>query len=264
MTIIVSAADARSVPAIELASRMIRNAKGVLLDWDGSIAIGNQMLPAARRLIEHLGERVVILSNNSTHLPEEIARLLEREDIHVAPERILLAGVETVRWAAARGHRRVLLIGSPTLAGFARSLGMEVSREARDVVLLMRDARFTYAKLARAAGALADGALLVVANADRTHPGPGGQLVPETGALLAALSTCQPEVEPFIIGKPGPLLFEKACGLLGITPAEAVMIGDNPETDGAGAAALGMESILIGGATGLPLEDLVEALELGE
>jgi HAD superfamily hydrolase (TIGR01450 family) len=264
MTSPLSAADTRSVPAIHLAVETIRNAKGILLDWDGSVAIGNRMLPAARRLIEMLGARVVILSNNSTHLPEEIARLLEREGISIAPERILLAGVETVRWVAGQGHKRVLLLGSPALAALARSLGLEVSREAKDIVLLMRDARFTYIKLARATAALADGALLVVANADRTHPGPAGQLVPETGALLAALSTCQPDVEPFIVGKPGPLLFEKACRLLGVTPGEAVMIGDNPETDGAGAAALGMQSILIGGANGFRLEDLVEALGLEE
>lgn len=260
MTTIVSVADTRSVSAIQFASQTIRNARGVLLDWDGSMAIGNQMLAAARPLIQSVADRAVILSNNSTHMPEEIARLLEREGVHIPAERILLAGAEAVRWAAAQDSRRILLIGSPAMAGLARSLGLEVSREAKDMVLLMRDARFTYAKLARATGALADGAALVVANADRTHPGPAGRLVPETGALLAALLTCQPQVAATIIGKPGPLLFEKACSLLGIAPSEAVMIGDNPETDGAGAAAIGMQSILVGGANGFRLDDLVDAM----
>lgn len=246
---------------ISSASKMIMNARGVLLDWDGSIAIGNRMLPAARRLIESVGDRAVILSNNSTHLPEEIAQMMRRDGVVLEPERILLAGAETIRWVAAQGPKRILLLGSPTMAVLARSLGLEVSRDlAVDMVLLLRDARFTYAKLARAIGALAKGAHLVVANADRTHPGPGGQLVPETGALLAALATCQPEVDPLIIGKPEPFLFERACHLLQVAPAEAVMIGDNPETDAAGAEAIGMQSILIGDR-GLSLEELVAGMD---
>src|SRR5262245_34021059 len=121
-------------PAALLASQKIRNAKGILLDWDGSMAIGNQMLPSAQRLMSRIADRAVILSNNSTHLPEDIARLLEREDVFIPPERILLAGVETIRWAAENGPRRVLLMGSPTLAGFARSLGLEISRDAREMI----------------------------------------------------------------------------------------------------------------------------------
>lgn len=257
-----SSTSSRSNPDIRRAAQQITKAKGILLDWDGSLAIGNQMLPAARLLIRAVADRAVILSNNSTHLPEEIARLLDREQMHIPPERILLAGTETIRWLAARGTKRVLLIGPPVMAAFARTLGIEASRDAKETVLLMRDARFTYAKLARAAAALSQGAKLVVANADRTHPGPGGQPIPETGALLAALTTCQPKVKPVIIGKPGPLLFEKACRLLQVEPDEAVMIGDNAETDGAGAEAMGMQSIIIGGRGGLSLDAIVAEMGL--
>jgi 4-nitrophenyl phosphatase len=132
-------------------------------------------------------------------------------------------------------------------------------RDEPDIVVLMRDARFTYAKLERAANAVRNGAKLVVANGDRTHPGPAGRLVPETGALLAALLACageQAQVE--VVGKPGPLLFERACRSLGISPQQAVMIGDNPETDGEGARRLDMKSIIVGGESGLRIDDLVE------
>jgi len=229
---------------------------GIFLDWDGCVAIGNRVLPGARRLIERNPGRVAILSNNSTHLPDDFALLLRRAGIELPPERIILAGVETVRAAVARRPARVMMFASPRLRAFARGQGLALVREAPDLVVLMRDTRFTFARLERAANALHRGIPLIAANADRTHPGPDGQIVPETGALLAALVACAPDAAVTTVGKPGPLLFERACAVLGIDRDEAVMIGDNPETDIRGAENFGIRSVLVGGRSRLTLDDL--------
>lgn len=242
--------------------QLINSAEAILLDWDGCVAVSNRVLPGARRLIARHAQRVAIISNNSSHLPEDFAHILADDGLAVPAERIFTAGVETIRVVAAYPRLRVLMLSAPKMRRLARELGLMLVREEPDVVLLMRDARFSYAKLERAANALRDGARLIVANADRTHPGPAGRLVPETGALLAALLACvgeQADVE--IIGKPGPLLFERACRSLGVEPRHAVMIGDNPETDGDGARRFGMQSIIVGRASGLSLDDLAEPAE---
>lgn len=242
--------------------QMLGMAKGILLDWDGCIAVNNRVGSDAARLIAHHADRVAIVSNNSTNLPEDFAAILAESGLTVPRERIFTAGVEAIRHVAALGAPRVMLLSGPKMRRLARDMGVLLVREEPDLVLLMRDARFTYAKLERAANALRDGARLVVANADRTHPGPAGRLVPETGALLAALLACldrTPEME--VLGKPGPLLFEQACACLGVAPQEAVMIGDNPETDGEGARRFGLRSIIIGGAAALSMEDLVDPSE---
>lgn len=243
---------------LQLHRAMIHSARGVFLDWDGCLAVDNKILPSTRALLSQCASRVVIISNNSTMLPEDFARILERGGVSVPSHNIVLAGAQAVRGLASR-RRRILMYGSARMKAFALSLGLTLERECADTVLLMRDPRFNYAKLLRAANALHKGARLVVANADRTHPAPGNRLVPETGALLAALRTCVPHVEPEIVGKPSPLLFMMACEILGITPDEAVMIGDNPETDGDGAAALGIASIMIGGTSQRTLDDFVAA-----
>ncbi len=237
-------------------------AKGLLLDWDGCVAVNNRILPAAARLIARHSGRVALITNNSTHLPADFTRILDANGLEIPEERIFTAGMEALRHVAAAGGRRVLMLASPTMRRHALDLGIPLVRENPDLVLLMRDARFTYAKLERAANAVRDGARLVVANADRTHPGLGGRLVPETGALLAALLACLgPDAgRPLIIGKPGPLLFERACAHLGIHASDAVMIGDNPETDGEGALQLGIRPILVGGQSPLQLDDLLEPL----
>ena len=238
---------------------LLRASKAILLDWDGCVAINNRILSGAAALIAQHVDRVMIVSNNSTHLPEDFAELLQQSGLAVPPERIFMAGVEAVRHVAMLGAARVMLLSTPRIKRFARDLGVNLVRDNPDIVLLMRDARFTYTKLERIANAVRDGARLVVANADLTHPGPAGRLVPETGALLAALLACvgeQPTMH--VLGKPGPWLFRRACACLNVAPQQAVMIGDNPETDGLGAHRFGMRSIIVGGETGLRIEDLIE------
>lgn len=238
---------------------MLSAAKGILLDWDGCIAVGNRLLPFARKLIAQHAERIAIVSNNSTHLPRDLEDILAQQGVPLSRERIFLAGAEAVRHVAASGAMRVMLLSAPGIRLHARELGMTLARRDPDLVLLMRDANFSYAKLELAANALRSGAKLVVANADLTHPGPERRVVPETGALLAALLACTgTELQREVIGKPGPLLFERACACLGATPEETVMIGDNPDTDGEGAVNVGIRPILIGGPSLLRLEHLVE------
>jgi 4-nitrophenyl phosphatase len=240
------------------ARHLLDVSKAILLDWDGCVAVNNRILSDAAALIARHLDRVAIVSNNSTHLPDDFAEVLAASGLAVPRERIFMAGVEALRHVAALGEARVLLLAAPKMRRHARDLGLTLVREEPDLVLLMRDARFTYAKLERAANALRDGARLVVANGDLTHPGPAGRLVPETGALLAALLACVGEQRAMpVLGKPGPLLFQRACDAMGVTPRDAVMIGDNPATDGEGARRLGMRSIIVGAATGLRMEDLL-------
>jgi FMN phosphatase YigB (HAD superfamily) len=52
------------------------------------------------------------------------------------------------------------------------------------------------------------------------------------------------------------LLFHRACEVLGISPDQAVMIGDNPDTDIKGARALGMGAVLIGAQGDISTLDL--------
>ena len=240
--------------------QMLGAAKGILLDWDGCVAVNNRVMASARKLIAQHAERIAIISNNSTHLPADFAEILEENGLAVPQDRIFLAGVEAVRHVAERGAQRVLMLCSPKMRSYARDMGVPLVRDDPDMVVLMRDARFTYAKLEKVANALRDGAALVVANADRTHPGAGDCLVPETGALLAALLACVPDAEMgmTVIGKPGPILFARACARLAIKPQDAVMIGDNPDTDGEGALAFGIRPILVGGASPLRIGHLVD------
>ncbi len=238
-------APARTTP---MAPReRIAGARAVLCDLDGCLAESNVALPGAAAFARSLGERLYIVSNNSTHDPLGLSQELALHGLEVPPHRIVLAGllaVETI--ARRRPGARILIAGSPVLRARARMLGLQlVSREA-DVVLLARDTGFDYARLESIVRELSAGAELFASNSDVSHPGRNGRLIPETGCLLAAVRACLPETACTVIGKPKPALYEEALRRAGCSASEAIMVGDNPATDISGALLLGMDALLVG------------------
>lgn len=251
----------RAVSPAGAGRALIRASRAALLDWDGCIAFDGEIDIFAARFIAEFEGKVAVVSNNSTQLPEDFVEHLRPFGIVLDPRKVILAGVEAIRRAVESGARRVLMVGTGRMRAFARSQGLELVRHDADLVLLLRDPRFSYARLERAANAVRLGARLIVANPDLTHPGKFGRLVPETGAQLAALKACidLSATEMEIVGKPAAQLFLRACDALAVPPESAVMIGDNPATDIAGAQAAGLRSILIGPRAGIGFADLRSA-----
>jgi len=52
-------------------------------------------------------------------------------------------------------------------------------------------------------------------------------------------------VSATVTGKPSPEVYTAACELLGVEPQEAMMVGDDPESDLAPARAIGMRTCLV-------------------
>ncbi len=242
--------------------RLVARAAVVLADLDGCLASGNIPLPGAVALAEWLGPRLWLVSNNSTEVATELSAVLAKGGLRIPPARIVLAGEAAVA-AIAHDHpgASLLLAGSTALRRAASDAGLRVldwrGNRTPDVVLLARDRNFSYGRLQRIAVALRNGATLVATNPDLTHPGPNGRPIPETGALLAAVMATAPSHPVRIVGKPQPELFHAALTRAGVTdPARAVMIGDNPATDIAGARTAGIPAILLGPSPHADIPDI--------
>ena len=250
-----------SARPIETDIKMALNkAELVLIDLDGCLAFDLVPHPAAAEFLRRLESRYVVLSNNSTETPDGLAEILTANGLPIDPKRIVLAGSLMVDFLVAEaGARKVFLLASPEIRAYAVAKGLAVSEdETADIVALARDASFTYDKLNRALALLGRGAELVVSNPDMTHPGADYTPVIETGALLALFRASLPGLPHRVIGKPEPLMFEMALKLFGANAADALMIGDNPETDGLGAARAGIGSVLVGpGSSYASIADLI-------
>jgi ribonucleotide monophosphatase NagD (HAD superfamily) len=90
---------------------------------------------------------------------------------------------------------------------------------------------------------LRKGAALVGICADRIYPSPRGMEF-GVGAMCAMLSYAS-GAKPVFCGKPEAFFFHELCGRMGVNPGRGVLLGDNLESDIAGAKGVGMKAALV-------------------
>lgn len=236
---------------------MVERAAGILLDWDGCVAHDDVPHAAGLAFLRRYADKIAIVSNSSTLWPSDIQEVLASLGVIIPAERIVLAGHHALLLAARLGLTATVL-GTPHMRALARQLGVRQVTMDPEIIVLLRDTRFTYSKLKFGINALASGARLIVANPDLTHPGPKGVIAPETGALLAAFGACVPldTISVDVLGKPYSHMFHTACEALGLRPSQVLMIGDNPLTDIEGARQLGIPALLVSPGSALGLDQL--------
>lgn len=237
--------EARAAHTITCLSEVPLPATGAALcDLDGCLVSGNHVWPGARDLVERLGARLWIVSNNSCDTADGLARRLAALGLPVPARQLILAGEQALRLVAReRPGARVAVHGAAPLQALRAALGLAPGGARPEVVVLARDTSFGLNQIAEVLAAVANGAELVVTNSDGAHPDAEGAPVPETGALLAALRAVRPDLAHTEIGKPGPILLRLALERAGARAEHSVFIGDNPRTDGLAAARFGIPFI---------------------
>lgn len=219
----------------------IRSSKGLAIDLDGTLMSGGRLYPDTREFLASLDMPFMILSNDSEHTGEELAAVFQRQGLAVQASQFILAGVALVEdLAESQPGARVMLLGPPALQALATNRGLALVQDRPEAVIVMRDPGFDYQRLAAAARAIHQGARMIVACPDTSHPSPTGAPVPEAGALAAAILACTGLEQYQVFGKPEPAMFKLAAQRMGVPSSACAMIGDNPDTDGLGARRSGM------------------------
>lgn len=252
----------------------LKKCRTFLFDLDGTIYCGSKPMPGAAQLLSALRARgcaVRFVSNNSSHAVGFVREKLKRMGIESEIEDIITPlSTSGAFIRGAFGKSRVFVLGTRALASSVTGAGHQLAEGSGrcDAVVIGRDIEITYQKIERACIFLQRGAACVVCNSDSTHPGESGYLVPETGAFYAMVKTvCKPGVW-LEIGKPDPFLF--TCAMAGASPESCVMVGDNIDTDIAGAQRAGCRTVLLKGplsggreaCADLCVEGLASLLEL--
>jgi HAD superfamily hydrolase (TIGR01450 family) len=228
----------------------LRTLRAFIFDLDGCVYAGTALLPGVRELLQQLrtdGRQVLFLTNNSREDGAELAAKLRRLGV-LADRGDVLSAAETVGPFLARrfGAARVLAVGSSTLLRLLTEAGHTLApldgAEEAQAVVVGHDPSFTYEKLARLARAVAGGAAFVAVNLDPRLPLEGGPFLPGCGALVEAVAAAA-GVRPELLGKPRPYLFREALARLGVSPGEAVMIGDSLLADVQGAQGVGLRTV---------------------
>jgi 4-nitrophenyl phosphatase len=222
--------------------------RGFILDMDGVIYAGNELLPGAREFISHLQETEVpflFLTNNSSRTPGQYAEKLASLGINVSENHVFTSALATASWlkGIAPAGTGILVIGERGIREALTQQGFRLveDHEQAQYVVVGFDSTFTYAKAREAALAIRRGAPLIATNADASLPTEQGE-IPGAGSIVAMLETAT-GVKARVIGKPEPGIFEQALTRLGTRASETAVVGDRYETDILGGHRAGLKTI---------------------
>ena len=220
--------------------------RALLIDIDGVLTVSWRPLPGAVEALRRLrcdGPPLRLVTNTTSRSRASIADALRAAGFDIAVDEILTAPAATAEYLRAhhRGARCLLLNSGDVTEDLA---DVELVDDEPDVVVLGgAGPEFGYAALNRVFGFVQRGAAFVAMHRSlRWRTAEGLQL--DTGAFLMGIEHAA-DREAVVVGKPSAEFFGSALGALGAAPEEALMIGDDVETDVLAAQRHGLTGVLV-------------------
>jgi NagD protein len=239
---------------------------GYALDLDGTVYLGDRLLPGAADTVQRLrsaGASVVFVTNKPLETSAQYAAKLTSLGIPAAPDDVVTAVDALVYYLSAyHAGAALLLISENVVAERLRQEGFPlVGNPAQaEVVVASFDRQFDYAKLHAAFRAVRHhGASIVATNPDPFCPTPDGGL-PDCAAMLAAVEACTGVRAEAIVGKPSKHMAAAFLERLGVDPGRAAVVGDRLMTDVMMAKQVGAAGILV--LTGATTADVAAGAEI--
>ena len=231
--------------------------EGYVFDLDGTIYLGDELLPKAKETLGELKARsnVVYLTNKPLETPADYAAKLTRLGVETHPEEVISSTDALLLYLGRHAPKaRLFVVGEPPLIRLLSLAGYEVAQDAGgvDVVVVSFDRTFDYRKLKVSFDAVRGGARIVATNPDAYCPTPDGGGLPDCAAMLAAIEASTGARAEATVGKPSPHMAATLLERLGVPARDTLLVGDRLATDVRMANEAGMASALIlTGATGL-------------
>ncbi len=221
--------------------------RGYLIDMDGVVHRGGEMVPGADRFITRLLREdipFVFLTNNSQRTRRDVAMKLVRMGIPAEEQHVFTCSMATARYLALhKPGGTAFVIGEGGLLNALHHNGYAVVDHHPDYVVVGEGRTVTLEVLETAVQLILDGAKLIATNLDPNCPTKNGTR-PGCGATVAYLETAT-GTKALSCGKPSPIMMRAARKELGLATSETIMVGDTMETDILGGVQMGYRSILV-------------------
>jgi arabinose operon protein AraL len=229
-------------------STLVDRPRGIILDLDGTVYRGAQIVPGARETIERmraLAHPLVFATNAIESVAEHVEKL-NGLGIAVRPVEIINSTFVLIqRLRCEVPGARVFCLGEPPLLEqLAPHFQFGEDPNTIDVVIASTDRMFDFRKLSIGFHALRKGARFWATNAEPTWQQEDDE-IPDAGAIIGALEGCSGRKVELVAGKPSPFMAEIALERLDRSARECLVIGDNLTTDIAMGQQVGMTTVLV-------------------
>ena len=221
--------------------------KSWLTDMDGVLVHEGRALPGAAALIKQwqaAGTPFLVLTNNSIYTPRDLSARLQSTGLDIPEDRIWTSALATANFLKSQNpNGTAFVLGEAGMTTALHEIGYVMTETNPDYVVLGETRNFNFDSLTRAIRLINNGARFIATNPDATGPSADGVL-PATGSV-AALITKATGKEPYIVGKPNPMMFRSAMRKIGAHSESTGMIGDRMDTDVVAGIEAGLHTVLV-------------------
>lgn len=220
--------------------------KGYLIDMDGVIYSGKELIPGSDKFIEKLQKKGIpflFLTNNSQRSRRDVVNKLAGLGIEAEEKNVFTSAMATSRFLARqKPHGTAYVLGEGGLLTSLHKQGYSLVTQDPDFVVVGEGRNFTLEMVNDAVDMILAGAKLIATNLD---PSPKKKGWANLGikAVVAMLEEATGK-KAFSVGKPSPIMMRAARKELGLSTADTTIIGDTMDTDILGGIQMGYQTIL--------------------
>jgi NagD protein len=218
-----------------------------LTDMDGVLVHEGRALPGAGEVIKQWkdeGLRFLVLTNNSIYTPRDLAARLKATGLDIPEDAIWTSALATADFLHSQKPKgTAFILGEAGLTTAMHEIGYIMTDVNPDYVVLGESRNFNFDSLTKAIRLINNGARFIATNPDATGPSADGVL-PATGSV-AALITKATGKDPYIVGKPNPMMFRSAMNKINAHSETTGMIGDRMDTDVVAGIEAGLHTVLV-------------------
>jgi phospholysine phosphohistidine inorganic pyrophosphate phosphatase len=227
------------------AMEALRGVRGLVIDLDGTLYVGDHVLPGVREALAALRAIEIpmrFLTNTTSKPLRAMVEKLGGLGLEIGSEEIFTAPRVAAQMLRERQVKRAYFLLKGSVVGDMD--GIEAVDEHAQAVVIgdLRD-EFSIERLNRAFQLLLEDADFYALAENRMYRTSEGMCL-DVGAFVRALeySTRRKAV---LLGKPSRAFFEVAVAALGVPPHEVASVGDDLEGDVAGGQGAGLKGVLV-------------------
>lgn len=217
--------------------------KAIICDIDGVILQDNALIPGADKFISRILSKrmpLLLLTNFPSQTAGDLQNRLSATGVDIPQECFYTSAMATAAFLSKQQGRKAYIVGEGALIHELYRIGFTITDIKPDFVVVGETRAFNWEMIQKASYLVMSGARFIATNPD--FAGPKGH--PACGALCAPIERITGK-KPFYVGKPNTWMMSAALNHLKTHSEEAVLIGDNMDTDILAGVQSGMETILV-------------------
>jgi HAD superfamily hydrolase (TIGR01458 family) len=224
---------------------MIASVDGLLIDIEGVLVLGNEVIPGAHEAMSALRARGIpfrFMTNTTNYCRDTLLERLRALGFDVALSELYTASYVAAEYLRSQGAQRYMPLLLPDAQ--LEFAGIEIDEETPEFVVVGdMGASFTFPRLNRAFRAVLGGARLVALHKKRSWRTETG-LYLDAGPFVVALEYAA-DANALVVGKPSAAYYRMVLNDLGLPAHRVAMIGDDVEADVRGAQLAGVQGWLV-------------------